>query len=355
MVFIEFCREPSLMQDLYVNYDCDVQCTNLFDAIMSTLCQRAIPQHPIKRTSSSNSNHSIATPSVDRRVSMTDMGVSLLAYQGILAVLHSTAKRCRYGDSSTSSHRKELIIEDRAVVGVDDPKASLEEEVDKWCNVNEESSLIANTPQASPRRKPHNIRSSHSDPLISRSTIINSTSDDRVSASACNSPAQEESLSIEDILSHRMNAAEVLRARRLKKQQLRLIAEKFNEKPLKSDWISYAIELGILPASETGDDQQVNKSTRLVDAKHIAKFLRYTPGLGKVQIGEFISKGPKEQYPFHAEVLREYVDTFNFAGKSFDRALRIFLGEVQKYRIIKHSMISTYTRVLSSARRVAVH
>ena len=312
LLSIEFCREPSLMQDLYVNYDCDVQCTNLFDAIINTLCQRAIAKHPMKRISSFASNAS-SIPSADRRVSMADMGVSLLAYQGILAVLHSTAKRCRVGESTTS--RSEAVLEERLTA---DSKASLEEEVDKWCTVSEDS-LIGNTPQASPRRR--GIRSSQSDPLITH--VAPQPVDDRVSSSACNSPAQEEPISIEDILSHRMNAAEVLRARRLKKQQLKLVAEKFNEKPLKSDWISYAVELGVLPASEIGED---NIKSKQVDAKHIAKFLRYTPGLGKVQIGEFISKGPKEQYPFHAEVLREYVDTFSFAGKSFDRALRIFLG-----------------------------
>ena len=31
------------MQDLYTNYDCDVQCTNLFDSIISVLCARAVP------------------------------------------------------------------------------------------------------------------------------------------------------------------------------------------------------------------------------------------------------------------------------------------------------------------------
>lgn len=40
---LEFCREPSLMNDIYVNYDCDVQCTNLFDTIIHTLCSRALP------------------------------------------------------------------------------------------------------------------------------------------------------------------------------------------------------------------------------------------------------------------------------------------------------------------------
>ena len=39
---LEFCREPSLMVDLYTNYDCDLQTTNLFASIISSLCARAI-------------------------------------------------------------------------------------------------------------------------------------------------------------------------------------------------------------------------------------------------------------------------------------------------------------------------
>ena len=52
----------------------------------------------------------------------------------------------------------------------------------------------------------------------------------------------------------------------------------------------------------------------VVDPKSTARFLRNTPSLGKVQLGEFISKGPADLYPFHAAVLREYADTFDFSG-----------------------------------------
>ena len=48
---VEFCREPSLMNDIYVNYDCDMQCTNLFDSIITTLCRRALPKSLLTETS----------------------------------------------------------------------------------------------------------------------------------------------------------------------------------------------------------------------------------------------------------------------------------------------------------------
>ena len=34
---MEFCREPALMLDIYRNYDCDVQCTNLFETVCKAL------------------------------------------------------------------------------------------------------------------------------------------------------------------------------------------------------------------------------------------------------------------------------------------------------------------------------
>jgi len=40
---LEFCREPAMMVDLYVNYDCDVACTNLFDTLCACLCRNAVP------------------------------------------------------------------------------------------------------------------------------------------------------------------------------------------------------------------------------------------------------------------------------------------------------------------------
>ena len=66
----------------------------------------------------------------------------------------------------------------------------------------------------------------------------------------------------------------------------------------------------------------------LAEASSVAEFLRYTPGLGKVQVGEYISKGPPDLYPFNAAVLKEYVRLFDFSGpnSSFDKALRMFLG-----------------------------
>ncbi|XP_058111116.1 ARF guanine-nucleotide exchange factor GNL2 [Magnolia sinica] len=74
------------------------------------------------------------------------------------------------------------------------------------------------------------------------------------------------------------------------------------------------------------------------DPKCYACFYRYTPGLDKNKIGDFLGD-PDE---LHLQVLKEFTDTFNFSGVILDTALRTFLetfrlpGESQKiHRILE--------------------
>jgi golgi-specific brefeldin A-resistance guanine nucleotide exchange factor 1 len=103
---------------------------------------------------------------------------------------------------------------------------------------------------------------------------------------------------------------------------------------LKADWLTYGVDSGLidtLPENSRIDFHDKIKNSRLeisCSPKSVAYFLRYTPGLGKSQVGEYIGKGPADLYPFHAAVLKEYVETFDFSGDycAFDKALRLFLG-----------------------------
>lgn len=120
----------------------------------------------------------------------------------------------------------------------------------------------------------------------------------------------------------------------MKKEKLKITAEKFNQQPLKADWLKYGVDAGIIETScdilkiEFNEKLKNSKLELSCNPKSVAFFLRYTPGLGKVQVGEFIGKGPADLYPFHASVLKEYVETFDFSGDycAFDKALRLFLG-----------------------------
>ena len=61
--------------------------------------------------------------------------------------------------------------------------------------------------------------------------------------------------------------------------------------------------------------------------RSVAYFL-YTVSekLDKAKVGEYISKGPKEKYPFVEEVLLEFTALFDFTDMSFSEALRLFLS-----------------------------
>ena len=143
---LEFCREPSLMEDLYTNYDCDVQCTNLFDSIINVLCARAVPSNitPLDKNKMKNEKNNIK--STDRGTSsqkeknnndshsssnnkITIGILNKIALDGIFAVLQSIAVKCE--KSSYSMTRKNvrnsmhllttsLSTESAPVVGVND-------------------------------------------------------------------------------------------------------------------------------------------------------------------------------------------------------------------------------------------
>ncbi len=117
----------------------------------------------------------------------------------------------------------------------------------------------------------------------------------------------------------------MLRKRKLIKQRLKFIVEDFNQKPLKQDWLRFAVEAGLIVKNEplsadTAAASSGSSGTNNVDMHGIinvaslAQFLKCTAGLGRTQIGEFISKGPPEVHPFHAKVLKEYTKTFDFKG-----------------------------------------
>ena len=83
---LDFCFEPSLMVDLYVNYDCDVQCTNLFENLFKCLCRNAEPGF----TEDGGAGIALNT-------------LHLHALEGIMVALRSTATRCDAARKSGSS------------------------------------------------------------------------------------------------------------------------------------------------------------------------------------------------------------------------------------------------------------
>jgi hypothetical protein len=140
---LEFCREPALMQDLYTNYDCDVQCTNLFDAIINTLCRRStqeIPRLEKERPNSHVKNSStLIAPSSSfgsEKVNQAAVRMTILhklAFDGLLAVLHSMAGKIQtplIDDRSRTDTPDAVKLEEQQK-----HEFLIEKEIDKWCEI----------------------------------------------------------------------------------------------------------------------------------------------------------------------------------------------------------------------------
>lgn len=379
---LEFCREPSLMYDLYTNYDCDVQCTNLFDSIITTLCTRAVPtiylsctkNDSIKQEEPLNDIVGMVYAQNERHSKVNIL--NKLALDGVFAVLHTVAVRCSNVEVDVKQESSQSLLqsssqnslnqtENLLPTGVlryagreileNPPLEMIEMQIDQWCSTSEPGTPPLNDALANSDGKINDkeiqglaeLRYSNSVSPAPISESINAMLTEGASAlpnSNSNSNMGNSSEDPDFVFLARSQTSDLLRERKLKKQMLRLVTEKFNESPFKTEWIKLALDLDLLQAYASQSASNANPNSILsikvgknmedsaVEAKNIAKFLKLTPGLGKSQIGEYLSKGPKDKYPFHAEVLKEYVGTFDFSEKSsnnkvsFVNALRNFLG-----------------------------
>jgi len=94
---LEFCREPMLMMDLYLNYDCDINATNLFETICCTLAKVANPEDErladMNETESEDqsSEEDIEQDHLQPRLNI----LNRLALEGVLAVIDGIARKCK--------------------------------------------------------------------------------------------------------------------------------------------------------------------------------------------------------------------------------------------------------------------
>ena len=112
---LEFCQEPALMKDLYLNYDCDVNCTNLFASICETLSNVAAPSsysasraqavaveidHKLEPAGGLNGRNSIIAQKAAAAAAEVPMNaLNVLALEGLLTILESISRRVKAGSS----------------------------------------------------------------------------------------------------------------------------------------------------------------------------------------------------------------------------------------------------------------
>ncbi|XP_074531303.1 Golgi-specific brefeldin A-resistance guanine nucleotide exchange factor 1 isoform X2 [Halichoeres trimaculatus] len=258
---VQLWRIPSFVTELYINYDCDFYCSNLFEDLTKLLSKNAFP------------------------VSGQLYTTHLLSLEALLTVIDSTEAHCQAkvinntaqqdqaetmaeGEGSTKNGTDALSDPNRlgGTNGLQQtktapvcPPTSGHLMAEKMKLGRQDQGDVETTEKRAPK-KPHRF-------------------------TTC-SPDSQELLDI-----------------RTKKKLLITGTELFNQKPKKG--IQFLQEKGLLSDP--------------IDINQVAQWLRENPRLDKKMIGEYISDRN------NMELLDSFVNTFTFQGLRIDEALRLYL------------------------------
>ncbi|WOG94114.1 hypothetical protein DCAR_0313407 [Daucus carota subsp. sativus] len=223
---VDLCRQPTFMSEMYVNYDCDISCSNVFEDLANLLSKSAFP--------------------VNRPLS----AMHFLALDGICAMIHGMAERI----SSDSPSSQQASISLTGYQSFWRLRCDNYDNPDEWV------------------------------PFVHKTKFI--------------------------------------------KRKLMIGAEHFNRDPKKG--LEYLQEVHLLPEK--------------LDPESVACFFRFTLGLDKIHVGDYLGSHDE----FCIQVLHEFARTFDFEGMNLDIALRVFLetfklpGESQKIQRVLEAFAERY-------------
>ncbi|KAM7493379.1 hypothetical protein LguiB_027988 [Lonicera macranthoides] len=219
---VDLCRQQTFMAEMYVNFDCDISCNNVFEELANLLSKSAFPV-----------NSPLST-------------MHILALDGLIAMIQGMAERT-FGELPASQN--------------------LEDYQPFW-------------------------------------TVKCDNYDD---------PSQWVPFA------HKMKFI---------KRKLMIGADHFNRAPMKG--LEFLQGMHLLPDK--------------LDSQSVACFLRYTTGLDKNLVGDFLGNHDE----FCIDVLHEFARTFDFSNMNLDTALRVFLetfklpGESQKIQRVLEAFAERY-------------
>ena len=274
---VEFCQEPDMVQDIYLNYDCDVACSNLYEAIVTALGKAATPvgwEEDGNASDESNgdytetediemaSKHSAHNPSEDG-ANGHKLSVKPSATESVLA---------SYRDPAASNHASPVTHLHRLSM---EGLLSVLESIAKRC-----------TGKSAAFRE-----SSRSDSGISEADSTRSWD-----------PSDASQITTEE-----------LHERKRRKHALVKIARVFNSSSSSSDWLELAVREGVVESKDS--------------VEGVAEVLFTASMLDKAKVGIYLSKGPDDAYPFNAAVRQAFVGRYDFSELTFAAALRKFLSK----------------------------
>ncbi|XP_022240117.1 Golgi-specific brefeldin A-resistance guanine nucleotide exchange factor 1-like isoform X2 [Limulus polyphemus] len=265
---VQLWRIPGLVTELYLNYDCDLYCSNLFEDLTKLLSKNAFPVSGLYST-------------------------HLLSLDALLTVIDSIETHCHYRVLTERQSTKDDVKDSLAAA----ERVQMEMETDLKHEKPESFGLLASGYLVGQKIQEHAKISSSTKifpPVNTHSNRIPLIKPNRMSIS-------------ENISSH-----EELMAVKHKKKLLATGTEQFNSKPSKG--ISFLQENGLLKDP--------------LDPAEVADFLRDNPRLDKWMIGQYISnrKNLKVLEAFISsfnfediridEALRMYLETFRLPGEA---------------------------------------
>lgn len=274
-------RVPNLVMELYLNYDCDIYSTNVFEELCKLLSKNAFPGGSL-------------------------YSVHILALDALLAVVQSIEGHCH----SQLLNSVDKAIEENTPDGNQKKKKEKTGDDDSGTDENCDSTLLS--PPSPPT----------SGYAMAKKMTVGVMAEERGTHE--NGPKSDTADKLTQscmglLFSSQIPTADTLAKLRQRKKILQAGTEQFNNKPKKG--IEFLQEHGLLSSP--------------LNPEEMAKFLRENPRLDKKTIGDYI--GDKK----NGRILEAFVRSFHFHDLRVDEALRSFLESFRlpgESPVIEHIM-----------------
>ncbi|XP_048060363.1 Golgi-specific brefeldin A-resistance guanine nucleotide exchange factor 1 isoform X3 [Megalobrama amblycephala] len=279
---VQLWRIPSFVTELYINYDCDFYCSNLFEDLTKLLSKNAFP------------------------VSGQLYTTHLLSLEALLTVIDSTEAHCQAKVLNSAAQQDQS--ESTTVEGDSSVNTITDSTTEAVPGSNGQNAVVSETRAACPPTSGH---------LMAEKMRFGRQDQEETET------AEKKSLKKPQRFTSCLPDSQELLEIKSKKKLLITGTEQFNQKPKKG--IQILEEKGLLSSP--------------MDNNEVAQWLRENPRLDKKMIGEFISDRR------NTDLLDSFVNTFAFQGLRIDEALRLYLeafrlpGEAP----VIHRLLETFT------------
>ncbi|XP_034463829.1 Golgi-specific brefeldin A-resistance guanine nucleotide exchange factor 1 isoform X3 [Hippoglossus hippoglossus] len=282
---VQLWRIPSFVTELYINYDCDFYCSNLFEDLTKLLSKNAFP------------------------VSGQLYTTHLLSLEALLTVIDSTEANCQAKvlNNTAQQEQSETLLAEGEGSSNSGPDTTTD--LNRLGSTNGLSLPQAPSAPICPPTSGHL--------MAEEMKLGRQDQGDNDAAAEKRAPKKPQRFS--SCLPDSQELMEI----RTKKKLLITGTEQFNQKPKKG--IQFLQEKGLLSSP--------------MDNNQVAQWLRENPRLDKKMIGEFISDRK------NMDLLDSFVNTFTFQGLRIDEALRLYL---EAFRLpgeapVIHRLMETFT------------